>query len=121
MKLRIFDNYLRLRLSQIEVNLFESAGEVFGQANIGGNILKYTFQESPKEDDLSAGFSNNEIKILVSSGLAQKWLKPEEVGIENKDQTQIKILVEKDFQCLHKRPNEDESDNFPNPLANQNT
>jgi hypothetical protein len=33
------------------------------------------------------------------------------------EDTILKILIEKDFQCLHKRAGEDETDNFPNPRA----
>ncbi len=117
MKLRILDNFLRLRLSQTEVGTLEAVGEVFGQTNFGQITLRYVLEESDKEEDISASFDGNQIKFTVATPLIKQWLDPTEVGLSNKDQTQLKILIEKDFKCLHKRPDEDETDSFPNPLA----
>ena len=119
MKLRIFDNYLRLRLSQNDVETFQKDGNVCGQTNFANATFHYSLELSDKEEDVSASLEDNHIRVLVSSSIVESWLPPEEVGFSNRDQSQLKILVEKDFQCLHKRPGEDESNNFPNPLAKE--
>ena len=48
---------------------------------------------------------------------AEEWANSDRVSLVNKSENGISVLIEKDFQCLHKRPDEDESQNFPNPLA----
>lgn len=117
MKLRILDDYIRLRLSQTEVEQFGEEGQVKSSSKIGGSTLSYELTRSNEAQDVLASFENNTISIQVPIHVSSNWLKPEVVGFKNEDQSDIRILVEKDFQCLHKRPEEDESDSFPNPLA----
>ncbi|WP_109831132.1 DUF7009 family protein [Reichenbachiella versicolor] len=120
MKLRILDNYIRLRLNQTEVDNYMETGKVSSQSQIGLNALNYQLVKSPKHTDVIAEFVNNTITIYVPAAVTEKWSSPDEVGFKNENQSEIKILVEKDFQCLHKRPEEDESDSYPNPLAINN-
>ncbi|MFY0652586.1 MAG: hypothetical protein JXQ96_11160 [Cyclobacteriaceae bacterium] len=117
MKLRILNNSLRLRLSQSEVDQLKSEDQVSGKTSFTNSDLLYSFVISDTEDDVSGDFSGGHLKIKVSKNIAKNWVDSDEVGFENKDQSALRILVEKDFQCLHKRPKEDESDSFPNPLA----
>ncbi|PIB34600.1 hypothetical protein BFP72_03830 [Reichenbachiella sp. 5M10] len=116
MKLRILNNSIRLRLSQTEVDTFAETGQVSAQTHFGTQTLTYTLSRA-EVNDVQASLSHNEITVAVPIHIADKWLSPEEVGFDNEGQTETSVLVEKDFQCLHKRPNEDESDSFPNPLA----
>jgi hypothetical protein len=44
-----------------------------------------------------------------------QWTESDEVGIEASTGT-LKLLIEKDFRCLHREPEPGE-DSFPNPLA----
>lgn len=120
MKLRILNDSIRLRLSQTEVDIFGEKGCVSAEIAFGNNRLKYTVAALADTKDVTANFANNEIIVGIPSEMADKWMDPTEVGFENKDQSQMRILVEKDFQCLHKRPGEDESDSFPNPQATHN-
>ncbi|MFY0627186.1 MAG: hypothetical protein JXR07_12875 [Reichenbachiella sp.] len=117
MKLRILKNYLRLRLSQSEIKELEDSGKVISQTNFSNAVLSYELVSVPDIEDLIADLNGTSLTISMPQKWVQTWLSPEEVGKENKDQSQMRILVEKDFQCLHKRSGEDESDNFPNPLA----
>ncbi|UXP32468.1 hypothetical protein N6H18_00570 [Reichenbachiella agarivorans] len=117
MKLRILNNSIRLRLNQTEVNTFAQEGIVSAELQFGINSLVYSLKRDHKSQKVEANFEGNEISILVPVAIADQWILPEEVGFENDDQAKVKLLIEKDFQCLHKRPNEDESDSFPNPLA----
>ncbi|MCV9386933.1 DUF7009 family protein [Reichenbachiella ulvae] len=120
MKLRILNNSIRLRVSQSEVDQFEQTGKVSGRTDFGNQSLVYTLAIKEGISKIDSSFENNEIIIFVPTSEAKAWLNPENVGFRNEEGSDLKILVEKDFQCLHKRPDEDESDSFPNPQAIQN-
>jgi len=47
--------------------------------------------------------------------VAKNWLETDQTGIEAATSS-LRILIEKDFQCLHRASAED-ADGFPNPLA----
>jgi hypothetical protein len=47
--------------------------------------------------------------------MANEWALTERVGLEHQDNG-LFLLVEKDFKCLDNVA-EDQSDNYPNPLA----
>ncbi|MEO9964919.1 MAG: hypothetical protein ABJF11_03970 [Reichenbachiella sp.] len=117
MKIRINGNFVRLRLSQPEVAQLASDHEVGDAIVFGERSLTYRLVSSEVHEAVAVDFDGSNISILVPVDLAKKWTETDLVGFENADQSQVRILVEKDFQCLHKRPGEDESENFPNPLA----
>ena len=112
MKIRINGNFVRLRLSQTEVDQFASKGQVGDAIQFGDRSLMYQLLASDVEE-VSVEFDGANISVQVPKTLGTQWTKTDLVGFENADQTHVRILVEKDFQCLHKRPGEDESDNFP--------
>lgn len=116
MKIRINGNFVRLRLSQSEVEKFAQDSQVGDAIQFGSRSLTYQLVSSDK-DEVSVDFDGSKITISVPTHLSLQWTDTELVGFENADQSHVRILVEKDFQCLHKRPGEDESDNFPNPAA----
>ena len=116
MKLRILDNNIRLRLNQSEVEEFGKYGKVVSKIEFGTQQLNYQLHRTNSEDVL-AEYSSDTITIHVPDTVADKWLQLDAVGFSNQNQSTIKILIEKDFQCLHKRPDEDEADSFPNPSA----
>ncbi|WP_228853375.1 DUF7009 family protein [Aegicerativicinus sediminis] len=121
MKLRIKGNTIRLRLTQSEVDTFKKMGEITEHLNFGENSLKYSLKKSDKHV-ISASFKQNLITVHIPSPLAEKWTNSDLVGLDNTNELNGEIegenyiLVEKDFQCLHKRPMEDETDNYPHPL-----
>lgn len=117
MKIRINGNFIRLRLSQSEVDKFATAGQVGDAINFGDRSLTYQLANTPKLDQVSVDFDGTNITVQIPQSTAENWTNTDLVGFENADQSHVRILVEKDFQCLHKRPGEDESDNFPNPQA----
>ncbi|HAW19536.1 MAG TPA: hypothetical protein DCX14_05065 [Flavobacteriales bacterium] len=120
-KIRIKDNSLRLRLTQSEVDNFKSNKRVESVIAFPNNArLIYSLHWGLAED-YSVGFDANTINIVVPNAAGEKWLEPTEVGMETnlnlpKDQS-LRVLIEKDFACLTERVEEDESDNFPNPLS----
>lgn len=122
MKIRIKDNSVRLRLTQGEVKTFEIERMVSAKVDfMNRTSLKYTLQWS-MDTEFSAVYDNDEIKVTVPNHVGEKWLKPEEVGMEYyanmHAEEKLRILIEKDFACLTERKDEDESDNFPNPMSN---
>ncbi|MDN3690537.1 DUF7009 family protein [Cyclobacterium jeungdonense] len=120
MKLRIHKNAIRLRLSQSEVDQIALGRPIYEELNLGEKqVLQYALIPDQTLDSILARFSDQKLEIFVPLTLSTTWAKTDEVSL---NQTQNEgtlqetlILIEKDFQCLHKRPNEDESDNFPNP------
>lgn len=117
MKIRINGNFLRFRLGQSEVKTFAKEKKVGDSINFGNRTLTYQLASSSNIEHVEVDFDGGDITIQVPQTLADNWVNSELVGFENEDQSNVRILVEKDFQCLHKRPGEDESDNFPHPEA----
>ncbi|MEX0967827.1 MAG: hypothetical protein WD077_11355 [Bacteroidia bacterium] len=125
MKIRIRNNSLRLRLTQQEVDRFQQVGEVLAAiAFPNGTKLHYILRSGKSGADFQAEFDGTRILVTVPREAGEKWLLPTEVGMEEliplEGETEpLRLLIEKDFQCLSEREDEDESDNFPNPLAGQ--
>lgn len=116
MKIRINGNFIRLRLNQGEIEKFSSTSQIGDTIQFGSKSLTYQLKTSIKKD-VDVNFDGSKITVEVPEFLTKQWIDTDLVGFENSNQTQVRILVEKDFQCLHKRSGEDESDNFPNPAA----
>lgn len=124
MKIRILGNSIRFRLSQTEVQLFDNQGEISDKIQFGlstNDQLRYSLKQVP-DSDISASFINNHIKVSVPQDIGKQWFTTNQIGfqtiIDLGNDSELKILVEKDFKCLTERAGEDESDNFPNPNEN---
>lgn len=116
MKVRILGNSLRLRLSQSEVNAFESEGVVGEKIEFpNGRSLIYRLCKS---SDFRSDFTDDVITISIPHEEAESWINTNQVGIRQnldlENEEKLSILVEKDFKCLTER-GEDESDLYPNP------
>ncbi len=121
MKLRTNKNSIRLRLSQSEVTKFKEFGlvnETIAFSNLACHNLQYSLIQA-KHEVVTVNYINNHIRIYVPETTARHWCSSDDVGFEANiplsESENLYILVEKDFQCLQQRKNEDESDNFPNP------
>ncbi|MEM9822151.1 MAG: hypothetical protein AAF985_13805 [Bacteroidota bacterium] len=119
MKLRIRGNSIRLRLTQSEVSRFAEEGEIKASIQFGpGNALNYQLKMADC-GDLQAQFDGSQIAIMVPKDMGHQWATSDEVGMEHlvkiDQQQSLKILIEKDFQCLTLRPGDEDSDTFPNP------
>lgn len=121
MKLRIRGNSIRLRLSQQNVKVFGEKGRVEDSIQFGaaaGGKLIYAI-EAADVKKLKCEFRENTLTVFVPIELAKVWVESQLVGLEHLDSTtendQVRILIEKDFKCMHVRINEDESDSFPHP------
>lgn len=117
MKLRILNNSIRLRLSKVEIDTLKSEKRVSGKTSFNTSDFVYSLLINSSEEDISTSFENGHLKVIISKSLGETWMNSELVGLENKDQSSLRIIIEKDFQCLHKRAGEDETNSFPNPLA----
>ncbi|MEP6850759.1 MAG: hypothetical protein ABI999_18015 [Acidobacteriota bacterium] len=124
MKLRMRSNSIRLRLTQSEVGQLAKNGIVeetidFGSA-FGGRFI-YSLQIDRDRQDVYSTSGSGRINVHVPRTLAENWIQTEEVGIEGLQPTDsgrsLRLIIEKDFTCLHPRPGEDRSDAFPNPSA----
>lgn len=123
MKLRINNNSIRLRLTQPEVEKIGNGIPVEESLNLNPFLAKnfcYRLEPCTKSTAITAAFSSNQLLVKIPQPQSLTWATTEQVGLRHvQDEGTDKattILIEKDFQCLHKRPDEDESNNFPNPM-----
>lgn len=115
MKIRIYDNRMRLRLSKSEVSQLVQKGEVSAQCQIIGGTLDYKLIRG-QYSAIKASFENNTISVFIPDSLTLNWDQDERVGFDGTDTNGLYILIEKDFQCLSPR-DEDEGDLYLNPEA----
>jgi hypothetical protein len=117
MKLRIQANVLRLRLTQKEVA--DLHDHKFVECAIqfpSGRALSYLLASSPDAPEVSVDYEGDSIRIVVPRAAATAWAESTQVTIEGSRNSCVQVLIEKDFQCLHK-PSEGDPDAYPNPLA----
>ncbi|MGL1885328.1 MAG: hypothetical protein OCD76_02340 [Reichenbachiella sp.] len=119
MKVRIQENYIRLRLSQSEVEVFGKTGEVKSEIAIGANSLVYQLIAFNNVKELEGDYSQDRITIKMPADHQKVWTETDKVGYET-IAGDLKIVVEKDFKCIHRRSAIDDEDSFPNPSANNN-
>ncbi len=116
MKLRIKDNSLRLRLTQTEVARLGDRGSVEAAIRFSeDHVLGYPVSVLADAEVVSVRYEGHSICVFLPKAIANIWIGNDEVTIEAAD-SGVQILVEKDFQCLHRSP-ATERDGYPNPLA----
>ena len=112
MKLRLHGDSVRLRLSRAEMAKLAETGRVEDTlAFAPGRTLSYSLETGSA---LAAEFDGRRISIVVPAAAAKHWMESDEAGIEGTSGS-IKVLIEKDFRCLHS--GEEDADAFPNPMA----
>ena len=117
MKLRIQGNLVRLRLTQQEVARLRDHKLVECAIRFqSGRAFSYLLASSPDAPEVSVDYEGDSIRIVVPHAVASVWAESSEVANEGSRNSCVQILIEKDFQCLHK-PSERDPDAFPNPLA----
>lgn len=120
MKLRIKGSSLRLRLTQGEVSQLETQGEVAEQINFGAGVrLTYRLRTDVTKQ-VTATYADNVIDVRVPREAALTWSRTDEVALSPAvavSGDELRISIEKDWNCLAPRAGEDESDNFPHPGA----
>lgn len=120
MKMRIQGNAIRFRLNRREVGEFDSGGRVAASiAFPGGRRLTYALV---KGGEMGASFDGSEIRIAVSEAMAAEWAGTDQVGLHARAAAgdgELEIIVEKDFQCMHKGEEGKDPEAYPNPMAAQ--
>lgn len=124
MKIRIKDNSIRYRLTRSEVEQLASKGEVTAHTEFGGGQPIFAYRiVSDDVNEISARFNAGGISVSVPKQTVSRWALGDDVGFSHEqeagDDAVLKVLIEKDFTCLKVRKGEDESDHYPNPLAEE--
>ena len=114
MKLRIKSDSLRYRLTRSDVDTLAKEGYLEERINFAGNPLIYSLQLSDGQE-LTVSYIDNKITMSISHKMVDDLIHTDKVGFENHD-GESHLLIEKDFVCLDEVA-EDQSDNYPNPLA----
>jgi hypothetical protein len=70
---------------------------------------------------MAATFRNGEVEVSVPEPMAHNWTNSDVVSLRSGQPGQpgegLEIIVEKDFQCLHKGEEAKDPDAYPNPEA----
>jgi hypothetical protein len=111
MKLRLEENSLRLRLSEVEVQQFAQTGRVAYTIAFGplpGQTLLYSLEKMPAASEAIAvrvRYDAGALAVEVPAGLAQEWAETEKNGFSAQilvaEGRELRILVEKDLDCRH--------------------
>ena len=122
MKLRIKGNSIRLRLCQSEVLRLAIDGTVEDFTEFGPfrtQRLGYAICAAPELRGVNASFTDCRIIVRVPGSILQRWAMTDQVSIEALQRTgghaDLRILIEKDFQCIDAATGESQEDAFPNP------
>jgi hypothetical protein len=116
MKLRIRGNTLRLRVSKNELAQMTARGWVEDEVRFAADSrLVYRLETG----SFGAEHTADRICVRVPQSALQRWARDDEVSIRHKQPlgggSVLEILVEKDFECLNPRADEDATDLFRNP------
>ena len=119
LKLRIHGNSIRLRLSRSEVELCASQGYLRSSLDFGA-MGRFDYSLETSEDfTFRCAYGSDGILVTVPRNVLNDWASSDRVEISStikvSEEATLQLLVEKDFQCLHK-DEVDNSDSFPNPL-----
>ena len=122
MKLRIKGNTIRLRLLRSEVERLCSADIVSEEIRFGtatDQALKYSIAASDGIEEVTVQFSDNQILVLLPESVAMNWTGGGDAGIQTSidvgNNTELSVLIEKDFECVGRPDDPDKADAFPNP------
>jgi hypothetical protein len=116
-KLRIQDNSLRFRLTQREVVRLRENGRVEAEVSFAPDrVLSYAVYSTAAVEGIAVDYSGDCVRVFLPRPCVVAWAGSDQVSIEGHGQ--VRVLVEKDFQCLH-GPDRRDPDAWPNPLAEQ--
>ena len=117
MKIRIKSNSLRYRLTRSDVAKLAAEGYLEDKVNFGERSLVYVIKLAD-DNRLSASFSGDTIALAISKNMISELENTDRIGFDDVVDG-LQLLVEKDFTCLD-NVDEDQSDNYPNPLLSKN-
>ena len=127
MKLRIKGNSLRLRLLRHEVAQLVETGRVTETIQFGltpAEELTYLLEAQSDAHTISAHFAGNKISVVIPVSMARDWAESEMVTLKNEQliengslENNLSILIEKDFVCLERENDPDNTNAFPHPTG----
>ena len=119
MKVRLLNNTIRVRINKTEMNELSTQKYLCTKTSFADNFLG-TYLMVLDQESLSINLSNHRIEIKVPSSMITKMSMDDQVGftqdISINDTESIQFTLEKDFQCLEPRA-EDETDLYANPKS----
>jgi uncharacterized protein DUF7009 len=121
MKLRLLDDSIRLRLSRDEVIAAHEQGIVEGQTRFpDGSVFTFALEALKNSSDASASYTSDRMVVRLPAPKISAWAKDDTaVSVHGELELplggRLKLLVEKDFQCVSPRGDEDQSKLFENP------
>lgn len=120
MKLRIRGNSVRIRVSQTELRQIAEEGLAEDSIRFSPTAGLVYRVRVVQDGAVAAELADGSLTITLPQAVVERWSEPDEVTIRGEQSIgggeTLKILVEKDFQCLAPREDEDEGDLFPNPV-----
>jgi len=120
-KLRIHGNSLRLRLNRTDIEIFQQTGIREEQVRFDSGACLIYALEAATVTAIESEFSGNAIWVRVPVQMARAWATSDQVSLSADSPTDNgpSVLIEKDFQCLHREGEneQDDADAFPNPEA----
>lgn len=122
MKIRIKGNSIRYRMTKSEVKAFCDTGYFEKKTQFPNAIFTYALQREDTHENIEAHFNKNRILLTISKNLVHEWATNNKVGFQYnlplETGKSLSLLIEKDFVCMDETV-EDQSDNYPNPLAGE--
>jgi hypothetical protein len=121
-KMRVKGNSIRLRLGRSEVEQMVTTGiveesTIFDSAR--GHRLEYLLIATPETSVIAATFEEGRVVVRVPTHLALAWGTSDQVGISavqnSPGGSPLRILVEKDLECIDAPVDESQEDSFPRP------
>lgn len=116
MKLRIDGDALRFRLNRRDVETFARSGRAEASVHFPGSSLRYVLESDETAPVITADYESGLIRVRIPPRLGANWAGGDAIAMESK-QGQLQILIEKDFQCLHKGEDARDPNAYPNPTA----
>lgn len=120
MKIRIEDNSIRLRLRRSEVRRLQEERRIAAYTTLPEGRFEYVLELCESCQTLNAKRTSEGIMVQLPAVAGRGWDASPQVGFEHtlmlKDGGALRLLVEKDFVCLDRKP-ESQEDQYPNPKA----
>jgi hypothetical protein len=118
MKLRILGDSLRFRLARSEVAALARGERVENTTHFpGGARLVYSLSTGAVPA-VAATFDDRRIDVVLPHERINAWAESAEVSIRDTQRLPegaLRLLIEKDFECMQPREGEDPADRYPNP------
>jgi hypothetical protein len=111
-----------LRLSRSDGERIQQTGICTESLRFGpGSQLNYSLEASSQVTEVETRYGQDCIRILVPLEIARAWAASDEVSLSANpgEGNGPSLLIEKDFQCLHRDEvnTTSDADAFPNPSA----